>query len=272
MRNTSESAMDERGLRDIERWKDKIEVRLDNRQVFFLFFGSALVACLLFILGVIVGKRLESRGRAMAPEIEDPLALLDKVATSPRPTSAVPGPALPKALLGTPAPAAKPSATPAKVTAPVSAAKPSPPAPPPAETHPLPAKPATPAPKAAVPATKAVALAPKTDTPPTPAPSAAKKTVAAPAIAPAAANANAAAKTKGRFTLQLGAFPDRAEAEAFAKRFAAQSSYVVPSEIPGKGTWFRVRVGDYATAKDAIAAKSNFEKQHGVIAYVVGPR
>ena len=60
---TSGTAMEDRGLRDIERWRDKIEVRLDNRQVFFLFFGSALVACMLFVLGVIVGKRLESRGR-----------------------------------------------------------------------------------------------------------------------------------------------------------------------------------------------------------------
>ena len=59
--------MEQQGLRDVDRWKDKIEVRLDNRQVAFLFFGSALVACLLFVLGVIVGKRLESRGRALAP-------------------------------------------------------------------------------------------------------------------------------------------------------------------------------------------------------------
>src|SRR3954465_6723965 len=84
MRYTAEAAMESQGLRDIDRWKDKIEVRLDNRQVAFLFFGSALVACMLFILGVIVGKRLESRGRAVAPEIEDPLALLDRVATTSR--------------------------------------------------------------------------------------------------------------------------------------------------------------------------------------------
>jgi DedD protein len=95
---TSGTAMEDRGLRDIERWRDKIEVRLDNRQVFFLFFGSALVACMLFVLGVIVGKRLESRGRAVSPEIEDPLALLDKVATSPRPAQS--GVTFPQALFG----------------------------------------------------------------------------------------------------------------------------------------------------------------------------
>src|SRR5438046_5564597 len=82
MRQTSQAASEQQGLRDVERWKEKIEIRLDNRQVAFLFFGSALIACLLFILGVIVGKRLESRGHALAPEIEDPLALLDRVASS----------------------------------------------------------------------------------------------------------------------------------------------------------------------------------------------
>src|SRR4051794_2654538 len=133
MRYTSEATMDDRALRDVERWKDKIEVRLDNRQVFFLFFGSALVACLLFILGVIVGKRLESRGKAVAPEIEDPLALLDKVAASPR-TGPEPPPAIPKVLFGASgaakqsAPAPKPPAV-AKAVAP--AAKPVP-----AEAHP----------------------------------------------------------------------------------------------------------------------------------------
>ena len=76
---TGQASMDEPALRDVERWKDKIEVRLDNRQVFFLFFGSALCACMLFVLGVIVGKRLESRGRAAAPEVQDPLAVLDRI-------------------------------------------------------------------------------------------------------------------------------------------------------------------------------------------------
>ena len=47
-------------LRDAERFKDKIEVSLDSRQIFFLFFGGAVVASLVFVLGVMVGKRLES--------------------------------------------------------------------------------------------------------------------------------------------------------------------------------------------------------------------
>ena len=99
LRYTGEATMDEPALRDVERWKDKIEVRLDNRQVFFLFFGSAMVACMLFVLGVIVGKRLESRGRAEAPAVEDPLAVLDRFGVAA--TAAAPAAlTFPHALLG----------------------------------------------------------------------------------------------------------------------------------------------------------------------------
>jgi DedD protein len=271
MRYTSESTMDDRALRDVERWKDKIEVRLDNRQVFFLFFGSALVACLLFILGVIVGKRLESRGRAVATEIEDPLALLDKVAATPR-TGPEPPAALPKVLFGA---TSKPEPHPAK-PAPAAKAEPAPakPAPakpaPAAKAEPSAAKPAAAAKAEAPPAPKPVARAEPVKPAPAPKPeaTASPKKVAIASPPPGAD----AAKGKGRFTLQLGSFPDRAEAEAFAHRFVPQGAYVIASEIPGKGIWYRVRVGDYVSAKDAIAAKASFEKQHSVIAYVVGPR
>src|SRR5512138_829902 len=82
VRYTAIEGMEEAALRDVdrnaERWRDKIEVRLDNRQVFFLFFGSAIVACMLFVLGVLVGKRIESRGQAASPDLQDPLAALDR--------------------------------------------------------------------------------------------------------------------------------------------------------------------------------------------------
>ena len=71
LRYTAVASMDGPALEDadqnVERWREKIEVKLDNRQVFFLFFGSAVVACMLFVLGVMVGKRIESRGQADAP-------------------------------------------------------------------------------------------------------------------------------------------------------------------------------------------------------------
>lgn len=279
--------MDDRGLRDIERWRDKIEVRLDNRQVFFLFFGSALVACMLFVLGVIVGKRLESRGRAVSPEIEDPLALLDKVATSPRPAqSAV---TFPQTLFGTSSKTAtgkrvKKTSTnesEAEPVKPTVLAK--------AESKPAGAtKPAEGGAKANAPGatetkpskteTKSVALverkkpeAARATTKTAEGKNAEAKPVSSRPEKPAAIPTIAAGgdgKTKGHFTLQLSSFQDKAEAEAFAQKYASEKPYLVVSEIPGKGTWYRVRVGDFATSKDAMAAKESFEKKHSVIAYV----
>jgi len=280
--------MEDRGLRDIERWRDKIEVRLDNRQVFFLFFGSALVACMLFVLGVIVGKRLESRGRAVSPEIEDPLALLDKVATSPR--SAQGGVTLPQALFGTggkngagdkhgkknalpvaesESEAAKPAVVAVRDTKPVETnAKTLPAAL--TESKPAPAKPET---KPAVAASDekkpegSAAKAKTAEAKPAEPKKAAEPKEEKPAPIPTVA-ASGDSKSKGRFALQLSSFQDKAEAEAFAQKFANERPYMIVSEIPGKGTWYRVRVGDYASAKDAIAAKDSFEKKHNVIAYV----
>ena len=57
-------------MRDLERWKDKVEISLDGRQIFFLFFGSAVAACLIFVLGVLIGKRLEVYEAQTKPLIE----------------------------------------------------------------------------------------------------------------------------------------------------------------------------------------------------------
>ncbi len=252
MRYTPEATMDDRSLRDLDRWKDKIEIRLDNRQVFFLFFGSALVACLLFILGVIVGKRLESRGRAVAPEIEDPLALLDRVAASTKGEGAA---GVAKGLLPplTRAPTAE-ARTPARPTPAVA----------PASAPVLPAeKKLLPTAAIATPSSALMTATPASVTAPPASP-------ATPIATPATARPEAPAG-KGRFTLQLGAFPDRNEADAFAKKLGATNVYVVAFDKPGQGTWFRVRQGEYANNKEAEAAKTAFERQHGSIAYVVAP-
>jgi hypothetical protein len=265
LRYTAEANMDEPALRDVERWKDKIEVRLDNRQVFFLFFGSALVACMLFVLGVIVGKRIESRGRADAPEIQDPLAVLDRV-NQPTVTAAAPadqGLAFPKALIGSAGARAKPIG--------LSPRPPAPPIVPPTPAVAARAPEATP-PKPVVSAPKPSAPVAKAPTPVAAKPAASNGllVVRTPAVTKSTATSAAAvdAAAKGKFTLQLSSFPDRTEADAFAKKFAAQGAFIITSEIPGKGTWYRVRMGNYASAQEATNAKANFEKQHNVIAYV----
>ena len=67
-------------MRDLSQWKDKVELSLDGRQLFFLFFGGATLACLLFTLGIMTGRRLEARAIALeTPATDDPLAMLDQL-------------------------------------------------------------------------------------------------------------------------------------------------------------------------------------------------
>lgn len=72
---------------DTELFKDKIEVSLDGRQIFYLFFGGAVIASLVFVLGVMVGKRVEARAhvdsRPATSAALDPLAALDELAHRP---------------------------------------------------------------------------------------------------------------------------------------------------------------------------------------------
>ena len=57
---------------------------LDGRQIFFLFIGSALCACLIFAAGVLCGRRVERRAVAAAQTapVSDPLAMLDEIANA----------------------------------------------------------------------------------------------------------------------------------------------------------------------------------------------
>jgi DedD protein len=200
----------------IDAWKDRIEVRLDNRQVFFLFFGSAVVACMLFVLGVIVGKRIESRGRAEAPEVQDPLAALDR-ASQPPPAPGAPrgGEELTfqKALIGN-APRAKAAAA----------------RPPSVE--------------------KDKDRAQEKDRDRDTDKDRAKMTM------------------KGKYTLHLGTFATKDEADAFAAKYAAEGAFVVAGDATGKGGAYRVRCGNYASYQEAVAAKNAFEKQNRTIALV----
>ena len=72
---------------DTELFKDKIEVSLDGRQIFYLFFGGAVIASLVFVLGVMVGKRVEARAhvdsRPATSAALDPLAALDELVHRP---------------------------------------------------------------------------------------------------------------------------------------------------------------------------------------------
>jgi len=267
-----------------ELYKDKIEVSLDGRQVFYLFFGGAIIACLVFVLGVMVGRRVEARAhldRATTSATRDPLAALDRLATD--------GPhelSFRQALSGGAAPASDVERQIAELEKVRAAAKPIDP-----KADAKASEPKVDTAKAADPkADLAKAEAAKADAKAKA--DAAKKVVEPKAADGAKAVAGATSPTsdgpvarpsdlepaaaaparpkRGRFTLQLSAFQDRGEAEAFLAEVkgAGFEAYLTEADVEDKGTFYRVRLGSYQSYDDAVAAKTDFERKVKKIAYV----
>ncbi len=86
--------------------------------------------------------------------------------------------------------------------------------------------------------------------PPAPPPAAAPPAPAPIAPAPVAPAPTAPASPKP-WTVQLAAAEDRAEAERLAARFASLNPRVEEAVIPGKGRFYRVRVGSFDTKESA---------------------
>ena len=232
-------------MRDVERLKDKVELSLDSRQIFFLFFGGAVAACLVFVLGVMIGRRLEGRervgDRAATTAAVDPLQALDELGGDEAAAEAAPKTEAAAATATTPAKAetAKPPVKTTEAPKPVEPAKVEAPKP----TAVEPVKPE--APKEAVAPPKAEKS--ETETKPTDATS-----------------------KKARYTLQLSSFQAKAEAEAFAAKVSkgGYKPYITESDVPGKGLFYRVRIGGYGSQDEALEAKNAFEGAMGIIAYV----
>lgn len=242
-----------------ELYKDKIEISLDGRQVFYLFFGGAVIACLVFVLGVMVGRRVEARAHvdrgAATSAARDPLTALDKLDASAREDMS-----FQTSLAG-----GKPAAS--EVDQAVAAI----------EQARAEAARKDDAGKAKKGGAAKVEPAPELEV--EPAPAAEAKTAAVegkkePKVA--AKKAHPASKPGaddgdgGRFTLQLSSFKEKSEAEAFQVniRDAGYRAYLVEAEVEGKGRFFRVRFGSYDSYQAALAAKDEFERKVQKIAYV----
>ena len=255
-----------------ELFRDKIEVSLDGRQIFYLFFGGSIIVALVFVLGVMVGKRVEARAhieRSVPSPVRDPLAALDALgqeedlafpaALSGSATSegekarpAALG-ALDEELLATGQPpdsvagAARPEAAKAEAAKEEKAR---------AEA----AREAAKAEKARAEAARAEAARAEK----------ARAEAARPAKAETSPTESAASGTQPRFTLQLSSFRDRAEADSFYAQLSAAGyqPYILEADVDGKGTWYRVRLGRYSSWQEAVDAKKAFESSTRTIAYV----
>jgi DedD protein len=281
-----------------ELYKDKIEVSLDGRQIFYLFFGGAVIACLVFVLGVLVGKRVEARAhvdRAGTSAARDPLAALDALDAGSHPAAAPPAGAIAAephvpagqmeravADLEGAQRAAKAAAS-APAVAPVAASEKSEKSDKSEKSEKSDALAKADKPKADKPAhhdggddpapaarpsddhkdehAKVAKEEPKKDEPKKDEP---KKDESR------AAKDDPATKHKSRYTLQLSSFQDKNEAQSFldSVKGAGYAPYLVEADVDGKGTFYRVRLGTYSSYDDAIDAKTSFEAKVKKVAYV----
>lgn len=64
---------------------------------------------------------------------------------------------------------------------------------------------------------------------------------------------SAVSGSEGKYTVQVASFPDRASAEDMEREFKAKRypAYTEEVEIPGKGTWYRVKIGKFTTESEA---------------------
>lgn len=256
------------------------EIQLDGKQLVFLFMAATVVAVVIFLCGVMVGRGVPQRAGAApavpehanadptaAVQLPPPLAVASTGTTpltagetltyaerlaDPAPSPETLRPVAETAVLTEPAPKpapapAKPApvaATPAPAPKPVSAPKPAPAA---AAPKPAPAPPpAKPAPSPPAPKPAPAAAAPRP----------------APAAAASAAAPSLAEPPGSGFVVQVAAVRKRAEAEVIARRLSAKG---YPTFITTAGANFRIRVGKYDDRREAESIAGRLEREERVV-------
>jgi len=270
--------------READLYKDKIEVSLDGRQIFYLFFGGAVIVGMVFVLGVMVGRRVEARGhtdRAGVAATVDPLAALDRLEggsglSFQGALRGADGPVsdVEKTIAAMPKKDDKKSDVP-KVEAKKVEPKPDAPTPDVKDVKKEDAKKDEPrhdeAKKPDAPKVEAKKDEPKKDDakkPEAPKTEAKKdegaKTEAKKDEAKTETKKDEAKKdepAKAKFTLQLSSFQDKTEAQAYLDsiKTAGYSAYIAEGTVDGK-QYFRIRMGSYKTMEAANDAKAEVEK------------
>jgi cell division septation protein DedD len=75
----------------------------------------------------------------------------------------------------------------------------------------------------------------------------------------------------GAFVLQVASFRTDIEAQAFATqlRQRGHKAYVEEANLPGRGTWHRVRVGPFKYGHDANKYRAEFESKEHIVPFVI---
>jgi cell division septation protein DedD len=81
----------------------------------------------------------------------------------------------------------------------------------------------------------------------------------------------AVAGSEGGWQLQVSSFRTEAEADAFMQQLRARGhkAHVQRAEIPSRGTWYRVKIGPFATMNEATKYRSTFEAKEKMPGFVV---
>ena len=277
-------------MRDTHRMREKYDLSLDSRQVVSLLIGGIVVLGAVFVLGVLVGKKLAGTPRAdHAPDLltaldhksdaleraraAPPLTFqeeLTKPATTPPAAVRAPAVSAPVTTATASTAASHPPSAPATVSAPTPAASA------PAATA---TKPGAQARAAAVPVTTVATTEAKPEPekkaePARTPPAESVATRSTPAAAHPAPKVPDATSATGAFTLQLGASPNRDDAERQASRLREKgyAPYIVTAEVPGKGTWYRVRMGSFPTKDAASRYLQDFKRETQAEAFVASTK
>jgi DedD protein len=83
----------------------------------------------------------------------------------------------------------------------------------------------------------------------------------------------AASGHEGGYQLQVSSFRTQGEADQFATELRARGhkAYTVEAHVPGRGTWYRVRIGPFTSQHAAAAYRSGFEGREHVVPFIVPP-
>ncbi len=79
-----------------------------------------------------------------------------------------------------------------------------------------------------------------------------------------------AAAATGGFTLQLSSTQRRADADRFAARLREKgyAPMVSEAQVPGRGTWYRVRLGSFSSREGAARFLGDFKRETQLDAFV----
>lgn len=72
------------------------------------------------------------------------------------------------------------------------------------------------------------------------------------------------------FTIQVGSYPNPDEAHHWVSQWKQKGypAFLVSADIPGKGRWYRVRLGGFDSKADAQVYLDQFKQKEGVEAFI----